>query len=43
MTVGGWEVLIVFEILQGRKNETVVKDLSVASANEAETFRFKGP
>ena len=35
--------MIDFEFLQGRQNETVVKELSVASANAAETFRFKSP
>jgi len=41
---GGWrEIVIDFEFLQGRQNETVVMELSVASANAAETFRFKSP
>ena len=37
---GGREFVIDFEFLRGRQNETVVKELSVASANAAEMFRF---
>jgi len=43
MAGGGREVVIYFEFLRVRQNETVVKELSVASANEAETFCFKSP
>ena len=35
--------MIDYEFLRGRQNETVVKELSVASANAVETFRFKSP
>ena len=35
--------MIDFEFLRGRQNETVVKEHSMASANAAETFRFKSP
>ena len=38
---GDREVVIDFEFLRGRQNETVVKELSVASAAASETFRFK--
>jgi hypothetical protein len=38
---GGREVVIDYEFLRGRQNETVVKELCVASAAAAETFRFK--
>jgi len=42
--MAGWrEVLINYEILRGRQNETVVKDLCVASAAVSETIRFKSP
>jgi len=37
------EVLIDYEFLRGRQNETVVKELCVASAADSETFRFKPP
>ena len=37
------EAVIDFESLRGRQNETVVKELCVASANASETFRFKSP
>jgi len=43
MAGGGREVVIDYEFLRGRQNETVVKELSVASANAAETFLFKSP
>jgi len=35
--------VIDFEFLRGRHNETVIKELSVASTNAAGTFRFKSP
>jgi len=37
------EIVIDYEFLRGRQNETVVKELSVSSANAAETFLFKSP
>jgi len=37
------EAVIDFEFLRGRQNETVVKELCVASATVSETFRFKSP
>jgi len=37
------EAVIDYEFLFGRKNETVVKELCVASAIASETFRFKSP
>ena len=37
------EAVIDYEFLRGRQNETVVKELCVASANASETFRFKPP
>jgi len=37
------EAVIVYELLRGRQNETVVKELCVASAAVSETFRFKPP
>jgi hypothetical protein len=37
------EVLIDFEFLRRRQNETVVKQLCVASATASETLRFKSP
>jgi len=43
MAGGGREVVIAYEFLRGRQNETVVKELSVASANAFETFHFKSP
>ena len=43
MAGGGREVVIDFEFLRGWQNETVVKELFVASANAAETFSFKSP
>ena len=38
---GGREVVKDYVFLHGRQNETVVKELCVASAAAAETFRFK--
>ena len=35
--------MIDYEFLRGQQNETVVKELSVASADAAETFRVKSP
>ena len=35
--------MIYYKFLRGRKNETVVKELCVASAAASETFRFKSP
>jgi len=43
MAGGGREVVIYFEFLRGRHNETVVKELSVDSANAVKKFRFKRP
>jgi len=43
MAGGGREVMIDLEFLRGRQNETVDKELSVASTNAAENFRFKSP
>jgi len=37
------EAVIDFEFLRGRQNETVVKELCVASATASETFRLKSP
>ena len=37
------EVVIDFEYLKGRQNEIVVKELSVASRNGSDSFRFKSP
>jgi len=37
------EAVIEFEFLRGRQNETVVKELCVASAKASEKFRFKSP
>ena len=39
----GGAVVIDYEILRGRQNETVVEELCVASAAASETFRFKSP
>jgi hypothetical protein len=36
-------VVIDFQFLRGRQNETVVKELCVASATASDTFRFKSP
>ena len=35
------EAVIDFEFFRGRQNETVVKEMCVASATASETFRFK--
>ena len=35
------EVIIDFEFLMGRTNEIIVKELSIASANVSDSFRFK--
>ena len=35
--------MIDFEFLRGRQNETVIRKLSLARDNAAETFRFKSP
>jgi len=43
MTGGGREVVIDYVFLWGQQNETIVKDLCVASAAASETFRFKNP
>jgi len=37
------EVVIDYEFLRGRQNETVVNELCVASAAVFVTFRFKSP
>jgi len=37
------EAVIDYEFLRGRQNETVFKELCVASARAPETFRFKPP
>ena len=37
------EAVIDFVFLRGRHNETVVKELCVASATASETFRLKSP
>jgi len=39
----GRAVVIDYEFLQGRQNETVVKELCVASTAVSETFPFKSP
>ena len=39
----GRDVVIDYEFLRGRQNETVVKELCVVSAAAAETFRFNSP
>jgi len=43
MAVNSREAVIDYEFLRGRQNETVVKELCVASAIASETFRFKPP
>jgi len=43
MAVSSREAVIDYEFLRGRQNETVVKELCVASAIACETFRFKPP
>jgi hypothetical protein len=40
---GGRVAVIDSEFFCGRQNETVVKELCVASAAASETFRFKSP
>jgi len=37
------EAVIDYEFLRGLQNETIVKELCVASAIASETFRFKPP
>jgi len=37
------EAVIDFDFLRGRQNETVVRELCVASATASERFRFKSP
>jgi hypothetical protein len=43
MACGSREAVIDYEFLRGRQNETIVKELCVASATASETFRFKSP
>ena len=43
MAVSTRKALIDYEFLSGRQNETVVKELCVASAVASETFRSKLP
>jgi len=43
MAVSRRETVIDYEFLRGRQNETVVKELCVASAIASETFRYKPP
>ena len=43
MAVSSRVAVIDYEFLRGRQNETVVKELCVASALASETFRFKPP
>jgi len=43
MTISSRDAVIGYEFLWGRQNETVVKELCVASAIASETFRFKTP
>ena len=43
MAVSSREAVIDYEFLRGRQNETVVKELCVASAIASETFRFNPP
>jgi len=40
---GGREVVIDYEFLWWRQNETVVKQLCVPSAAASKTFRFEEP
>ena len=35
--------VIDYEVLRGRQNEEVVKEVSVAAENVTETFNFKSP
>ena len=37
------EAVIDFDFLRGQQNETVVKELCIASTTDGETFRFKSP
>jgi len=37
------EVVIDFEFLRGRTNKIIVKELSIATANVSDSFRFKSP
>ena len=37
------EAVIYFDFFRGRQNETVVKELCVASAIASETFRSRAP
>jgi len=39
----GREAAIYYEFLRRRQNETVVKELCVASAAASETVRYKSP
>jgi len=43
MAVSSRDAVIDYEFLRGRQNETVVKELCVASAIASELFRFKPP
>jgi len=43
MSRGTREVVIDYDFLRGRQNETVVNELCVASAAAYEIFRFKSP
>ena len=43
MTGASREAVINFEFFSGRQNETVVKELCIASSTASETFRFKSP
>jgi len=43
MAGGSRKVVIDYEFLRGQQNETVVKELCVASAAASGTFRFKSP
>ena len=43
MTVSSREAVIDYELLRVRQNETVVKELCLASAIDSETYRFKPP
>ena len=43
MVGSGREAVIDYELLRERQNETVVKEICVASAAASETFRFKPP
>ena len=43
MAVSSIEAVIDYEFLRGRQNETIVKELCVASAIASEMLRFKSP